>query len=172
MNSTHAHSTNYILYFRVLLKIPLQLRFGFNGIMSNVLFMVVYNWTVSNARSISPSTVYSVVYFFFIPLGHAMVSLFVFGWPERYFPSLLSNFPIGLTAIAIGGGLTAYLDYIHFNESVAEYIRDNFTFTTMPARDEGEFYSSIVVLVVTSLWTYVLSVYVNSPPAKSDKKEL
>lgn len=81
----------------------------------------------------------------------------------------MSNFPIGLTAIGIGGGLTAWLDSVNFNEMVAEYIRDKFRFST---EVEGEFYSSIAVLVVTSLWTYVLSIYVNSPPEKSEKKEL
>ena len=81
----------------------------------------------------------------------------------------MSNFPIGLTAIGIGGGLTAWLDSVDFNKHVAAYMRDNLH-AGMPS--EGEFYSSIVVLVVTSLWTYVLSIYVNSPPEKSEKKEL
>jgi hypothetical protein len=134
--------------------------------------MLVYNNAVERISSVAPSTVYSIVYLFFIPLGHAMAALLVFGWPERYLPSLMSNFPIGLTGIAIGGGLTAYLDHIQFNESIVTYIRDYFTFSHMPQRDEGEFYSSIAVLVVTSLWTYVLSVYINSPPTKSEKKEL
>lgn len=115
---------------------------------------------------------YSIVYLIFIPIGHALVSLLVFGWPEKYFPSLMSNFPIGLTAIGIGGGLTAWLDSIEFNESVAEYIRSNYNFHSMPSGDEGEFYSSIVVLLVTSIWTYILSIYVNSPPEVSEKKEL
>lgn len=68
-----------------------------------------------HTRSGAP-TMYSIVYLVFIPIGHAMVSLFVFGWPEHYCPSLMSNFPIGLTAIGIGGGLTAWLDSIDFNE--------------------------------------------------------
>lgn len=131
--------------------------------------MLAYNWSIESIPSVAPPTMYSIVYLIFIPIGHAMVSLFVFGWPERYCPSLMSNFPIGLTAIGIGGGLTAWLDSVNFNEMVAEYIRDKFRFST---EVEGEFYSSIAVLVVTSLWTYVLSIYVNSPPEKSEKKEL
>lgn len=142
--------------------------------LSNVLFMMAYNWSIQNVPEVAPPTMYSVVYLVFIPIGHAMVSLFVFGWPEHYCPSLMSNFPIGLTAIGIGGGLTAWLDSIEFNEMVADYVRSNFTFSNMPVagQGEGEFYSSIVVLVVTSLWTYVLSIYVNAPPEKSEKKEL
>eukprot|EP00527_Entomoneis_sp_CCMP2396_P000400 CAMPEP_0198144584 /NCGR_PEP_ID=MMETSP1443-20131203/16661_1 /TAXON_ID=186043 /ORGANISM="Entomoneis sp., Strain CCMP2396" /LENGTH=319 /DNA_ID=CAMNT_0043807995 /DNA_START=77 /DNA_END=1036 /DNA_ORIENTATION=+ len=166
----------------ILLRIPLQFRFGLTGLMSNVLFMVVYNTAVDKMPMVQPPVTYAVVYFFFIPASHLMVSLLVFGWPQkRYLSSLISNFPIGMTALAIGGLLTAYLDQTGFNAYVANnYIRDFLTFTSMPDRDarnthdeEGEFYSSILVLIVTSVWTYVLSVYVNSrSPEKSHKKEL
>ena len=137
--------------------------------------MVIYNYAVSVFSTIPASTLYSVIYFFFIPLGHAMAALLVFGWPERYIPSLMSNFPIGLTAIALGGALTAYLDVIEFNERIEEYVRDNFTFSQMPARTaedkKSEFYASLLVLVVTSIWTYVLSVYINAPQTKSEKED-
>jgi hypothetical protein len=142
--------------------------------------MVAYNYAaILFERRIAVSTIYSIVYLVFIPLGHAFVSLLVFGWPERYLASLMSNFPIGLTAIAIGSVLTGYLDSIHFSEVVDEFIRDNFTFSKMPPRvnedgmnEESQFWSSLVVLFVTSLWTYVLSIYINAIPTKSDKKEL
>ena len=163
----------------ILLKIPLQFRFGCTGMISNLLFMIIYNMAVTHISSIQASIIYAVVYFFFIPASHLMVSLFVFGWPAKYWASLLSNFPIGLTAMALGGILTYYLDQAGFNAFMGEYIRDSFTFTTMPKRDaregdeEGEFWNSILVTLVTGVWTYVLSVYVNSPaPAKSHKKEL
>jgi hypothetical protein len=163
------------LLHRVLHNIPMQFRFGCNGVLSNVLFMVAYNFAVDYFEKVAASTVYLVLYFIFIPIGHAMASVLVFGWPEKYASSLLSNFPIGLTAMAIGGALTAYLDRIDFNEIIEEWIRDNFTFSHMPPRtaaEKSEFYSSLIVLVVTSLWTYVLSVYINTPQAKSEKKEL
>lgn len=137
--------------------------------------MIVYNSAVARFHGTPPSTIYSIVYLIFIPLGHTLCCVLVFGWPERYIPSLMSNFPIGLTAIAIGGALTAYLDQIQFNSRIEDFIRDNFTFSHMPTRpdeEQSEFYSSIAVLAVTSIWTYVLSVYINSPPTKSDKKEL
>eukprot|EP00977_Amphora_coffeiformis_P000854 scaffold184_cov179-Amphora_coffeaeformis.AAC.13 len=166
------HAPEPRLIHPILNKISVTTRFAFNGLLSNVLFMLAYNWSIENISEIAPPTMYSIVYLIFIPIGHAMVSLFVFGWPEKYFPSLMSNFPIGLTAIGIGGGLTAWLDSVKFNEMVAEYIRNNYRFSSMPSDNEGEFYSSIVVLVVTSLWTYILSIYVNAPPEMSEKKEL
>ena len=142
-------------------------------------FMVIYNSALYMFEDrIKVTTIYAVVYFVFIPLGHLFVSLLVFGWPEKYIASLMSNFPIGLTALAIGGVLTGYLDEIQFSDMVDEFIRDHFTFHQMPPRVtadremKNEFWSSILVLVVTSLWTYVLSIYVNASPTKSLKKEL
>ena len=140
--------------------------------------MVVYNTAVILWEDkIEVTTIYAIIYFFYIPLGHLLGVLLVFGWPERYFSSLMSNFPIGLTAIAIGGLLTGYLDSLRFSDRVDEYIRQNFSFSKMPPRDpneqhQSEFWSSVVVLIVTSIWTYVLSIYVNRSPTKSEKKEL
>jgi hypothetical protein len=36
----------------------------------------------------------------------------------------------------------------------------------------GEFYSSTFVLIVTGIWTFVLSVFVHAPKEPSQKKEL
>ncbi|KAL7569025.1 hypothetical protein ACA910_021308 [Epithemia clementina (nom. ined.)] len=173
--------------YRLLSKVPIQFRFGFTGFLSNLIFMAAYNIAVDKlSHVLQPTAIYGILYFVFIPASHLLLSLLVFGWPEKYWTSLFSNFPIGLTALAIGCLLTAYLDQLGFNDMVTDYIRDFFTFTTMPARREegesaaavqarrhaaGELYSSLVVLVVTSLWTYVLSVYVNGPPTKLQKKD-
>jgi hypothetical protein len=145
--------------------------------------MVAYNYAaLMFERTIAVSTIYSIVYFIFIPLGHAFVSLFVFGWPENYLSSLLlNNFPIGLSAILIGSVLTGYFDSINFTEIVDEFMRDYFIFFKMPPLlnaegitdgEKSQFWSSLVVLFVTSLWTYVLSIYANTIPTKSEKKEL
>jgi hypothetical protein len=177
-NATGDSSAEIRLLHPFLNRVPLQFRFGFNGLLSNGLFMVAYNSSVLHFshHGYKASTIYSIVYLLFIPISHVMVSLLVFGWPTRYLPSLLSNFPIGLTALAIGSLLTSYLDALDFNYRIEEYIRDNYSFSKMPARtptdDRDEFYSSIVVLAVTSLWTYALSVYINAPPALSEKKQL
>lgn len=143
--------------------------------------MVVYNSAVTLVeRHLLVTTIYAIVYFVYIPLGHLSVSLFVFGWPDNYLASLLANFPIGLTALAIGSVLTGYLDEIKFSDLIDDMIRDRFTFHHMPARvaedySKNEFWSSLLVLAVTSMWTYILSIYVNSSPSKStkqDKKEM
>ena len=160
--------------------------------------MIVYNkavyWFI---HTVSASTIYSIVYLIYIPLGHLTTILLVFGWPDHYCQSLVNNFPIGLTAIAIGSLLTAYLDQIHFNTRIENYIYDNWTFHKMPPIQQrkmmtsgdsttntinnnntlddsssSEFYSSLVVLFITSIWTYILSIWVNRYPTKSEKKEL
>mmetsp|Transcript_16507 Transcript_16507/g.45486 ORF Transcript_16507/g.45486 Transcript_16507/m.45486 type:complete len:253 (-) Transcript_16507:2060-2818(-) len=175
----------------VLHSMPLHCRFGLNGFLSNVLFMIAYNEAVVKFEDMaSSSTIYATVYLIFIPISHAFISLLVFGWPERYVRSLMSNAPVGLTAIVLGAALTAYLDKIEFNEWVAEavteywlllgYKADTTGMTasiTPTVKDEasrggGEFYSSLFVLIVTGIWTFVLSVIVNAPPESLEKKEL
>lgn len=157
----------------------MQVRFGINGFLCNAVFMVAYHSSVVQFEHMAhPSTIYSIVYLFFIPVGHALISLLVFGWPERYIPSLMSNFPIGLTAIALGAALTAYLDKIDFNDWAVELVKANWgskpetTATGTSEGDNGEFYSSLLVLFVTGIWTFVLSVVINSPTEPTDKKEL
>mmetsp|Transcript_37766 Transcript_37766/g.58487 ORF Transcript_37766/g.58487 Transcript_37766/m.58487 type:complete len:223 (+) Transcript_37766:39-707(+) len=158
-------------------NVPMHVRFGINGFLNNVLFMVAYNTAVVQFDGLAPpSTIYSIVYLIFIPVGHACISLLVFGWPERYVPSLMSNAPVGLTAIAIGAALTGYLDRMEFNGYVVNLVAQNWNYlgyavTPTPEEEKGEFYSSLVVLVITGIWTFVLSVVINSPSEPSDKKE-
>lgn len=155
----------------------MHIRFGLNGFISNVGFMVAYNMSVVQFDGMAPSsTIYSIVYLIFIPIGHALISLLVFGWPERYFPSLMSNAPIGLTAIALGAMLTSYLDQIGFNKLVVDLLVQGWSALgyesePKPEDEKGEFYSSLLVLVITGVWTFVLSVVINSPSETSEKKE-
>lgn len=100
--------------------------------------------------------------------------------------SLMSNAPVGLTAIVLGAALTAYLDEVDFNRWVADAVVEyrkllGYKVETPPPGEEdqgtgrdkpGEFYSSIFVLLVTGIWTFVLSVFVNAPEESSEKKEL
>mmetsp|Transcript_3683 Transcript_3683/g.5305 ORF Transcript_3683/g.5305 Transcript_3683/m.5305 type:complete len:194 (+) Transcript_3683:101-682(+) len=174
---TEKNDTKIQLLHPSLLNIPLQVRFGIQGVLSNVLFMILYNTAIEQfAHVYAASSIYAVVYFFYIPIGHAMSSLLVFGWPSAYVQNLLSNYPIGLTSIVIGSACTAYLDKIEFNASaeqfVETYIMKKDT-TVVDEEDTGEFYSSLVVVLVTGIYAYLGSVYVNSQPKSKDgKKEL
>eukprot|EP00980_Cylindrotheca_fusiformis_P011887 scaffold2830_cov131-Cylindrotheca_fusiformis.AAC.8 len=117
--------------------------------------MVAYNAAVVQFNAIATaSTIYSITYLLFIPISHALLSILVFGWPERYIPSLLSNTPVGLTAIILGAVLTEYLDENNFNALAVDTIARNWKYLgyeTEPSKEgeQGEFYSSLVVLFVT-----------------------
>jgi hypothetical protein len=140
--------------------------------------MVAYNKAVVQFNPIATnSTIYSVTYLLFIPVAHAFLSILVFGWPERYIPSLLRNTPIGLTAIILGAVLTEYLDENNFNVLAVDAIATNWRYLgyeVEPSTEEekGEFYSSLVVLFATGVWTFILSVFVNSSHKSTHKKEL
>jgi len=86
----------------------------------------------------------------------------------------MSNAPIGLTAMALGTVLTGFLSKIGFDGMVEDLAAS--AFGRKVANDDsqeegGEFYASLVVLVVTSVWSYLLSLYVNAAPAAEKVKE-
>mmetsp|Transcript_11555 Transcript_11555/g.16173 ORF Transcript_11555/g.16173 Transcript_11555/m.16173 type:complete len:201 (-) Transcript_11555:165-767(-) len=159
----------------ILLSIPLQIRFGIQGVLSNVLFMVLYNTAIEKFAHMYPaSSIYAIVYFFYIPIGHALSSLLVFGWPAAYVQNLLSNYPIGLSSIVIGSACTAYLDKIKFNATAEQFVETYIMAkpaTEIDEDDSGEFYSSLVVVVITGIYAYLGSVYVNSQPKATDEKK-
>jgi len=157
---------------RSLLRIPMQIRFGISGSLSNLIFMIAYNVTVPLLeRYMAPSTIYSIVYLFLIPISHALNNLIVFGWPNQYIKSLLANVPIGISAILIGAFCTAYLDRIHFEAMADNFVRQNILHQPHPdEQDLGEFYSSLVIMAVTGVWSYAVSVMVNSPREPHQKE--
>ncbi len=85
----------------------------------------------------------------------------------KYLPSLMSNAPIGLSAMAIGTALTGFLSKVRFDSAVDDWIRSSiFTTESLDNMDEGgEFYSGLVVMIATGVWCYVMSLYVNAAPA-------
>jgi hypothetical protein len=169
---------------RSLLRVSMKVRYLAYGSLSNVLFLLMYNWAVTNFGDVYvPSTIYAIIYLVFIPIQHAMASCMVFGWPQRYFASLTANVPIGLTAIALGSYLTAFLDRVDFDDSAQDVVRQlrvaaadgavaQSKTTTNKEPSNGEFYSSLVVLIVTSFWSFILAVIVNANPETSEKKQL
>uniref|UniRef100_A0A6U4E444 Uncharacterized protein n=1 Tax=Minutocellus polymorphus TaxID=265543 RepID=A0A6U4E444_9STRA len=161
-------------------KIPQGPRFGISGALCNVIFIAGFNACVEAFESpdMPASRIYSLFYCAYIPVGHAINSLLVFGWPEKYLPSLMSNAPIGLTAMMLGTILTGYFDRINFEHIADQFLINNFYWAgfTEPEPDEerSEFYSSIMVMIITGVWSYLLSMWVNAAPAKKklEGKEL
>ena len=162
-----------------------SVRFLVAGAFSQAIFMTGYNTSVLHFEHLGypASTIYAVFYLLYIPVGHAIQCLLVFGWPEDYVPNLLSNAPIGLTAMAIGTILTGSLSNMEFNAMAEDWIARQFgSAPPDKSEEEGEFYSSLVVMVATGVWCYVLSLYVNaskseggatpSLPVKDPAKEL
>ena len=83
--------------------------------------------------------------------------------------NLLSNAPIGLSAMAVGTVLTGFLSNIDFDAKLESFL--GIDTLGEKEEDEGEFYASLVVMVVTGVWTYLLCMYVNSSgEEKSPKK--
>uniref|UniRef100_A0A7S2RNZ6 Uncharacterized protein n=1 Tax=Eucampia antarctica TaxID=49252 RepID=A0A7S2RNZ6_9STRA len=167
------------LLHRRLHDIPQTVRFGITGLLNNVLFLTFFNEAVHQMEHLyAASTIYSIIYCIFIPIGHAITSLTVFGWPKPYLPSLLSNAPIGITAMCIGTFCTAYLDKISFHQKFESFLHNNFAsiMGPLPGNDgddeEGEFYSSLAVSIITGIWSFVLSMLVNSStPSKNNKRK-
>jgi hypothetical protein len=135
--------------------------------------MILYNAAIPRLESfMAASSIYALVYFLFIPISHLLCSLIVFGWPKDYSSSLLSNFPIGLSALVIGALCTALLDRIRFEDTADNFVR--FFILDRPrieSQELGEFYSSLVVMAITGIWTYVVSIMVNASPLGQHEKE-
>ena len=86
----------------------------------------------------------------------------MFGWPDNYFANLASNAPVGLSAMAVGTVLTGFLSKIEFDGKVESWMAQFSGSPIEEKEEEGEFYASLVVMVVTGVWTYLLCMYVNS----------
>ena len=108
-----------------------------------------------------------------------MNSLLVFGWPltkKLYVTSLMSNVPIGLSTMVLGSVCTSFLTKMDFDTFVYEWL-SRFTFVVKDEEEEGgggDFYSCMLVMVLTGVWSFVLTNIVNSTPSSkvNDKKEL
>jgi hypothetical protein len=128
--------------------------------------------TVSFKHLYSSSTIYTFTNLLFIPVGHAVSSLIVFGWPAKYLPNLLMNAPISVVGTAIGSACTEYLDRNEFDAACVRLLE---SFKVMEAQDDaGNMFTSILVMIVTGIWGYVLANLINGSPKekKGHNKEL
>ncbi len=158
--------------FRSLHGIPQAIRFPMAGAFNTLVMMTsLYFATAAFEGTYSASTVYSVVSIACLPIGHAVSSLIVFGWPKPYIPNLLMNLPIGMSSTVVGTICTGILESIEFDEKCTSLMQE-LNLIVIKEEDSGNLFSSVLVIVITGLWSYVLSVYVNSTPKKKHDKEL
>lgn len=116
------------------------------------------------------SSIYSLSSILYLPIGHAITSLFVFGWPKPYLPNLLMNLPIGMSGTAIGTFCTGMLVRHNFDAKVTSILQTMNLVAVQSKEDEedGQAYTNIMVIIITGIWGYALSVMVNG--SKSKKK--
>mmetsp|Transcript_39040 Transcript_39040/g.79610 ORF Transcript_39040/g.79610 Transcript_39040/m.79610 type:complete len:173 (-) Transcript_39040:187-705(-) len=153
--------------------LPMPVRFVLSGVSGNVFFMAFYNWAYASFQTIaSASRIFSVVQFMCIVVNHALNMGIVFGWPENYVSSLMSNMPVGLVSLALGAFCMEKLEEASFDEKVNDWLGDA---KSDNDDQKGGFYASLVVMLVTGIFNYVALNIVNSSPVgkKQDgKKEL
>mmetsp|Transcript_21582 Transcript_21582/g.27236 ORF Transcript_21582/g.27236 Transcript_21582/m.27236 type:complete len:179 (+) Transcript_21582:101-637(+) len=151
---------------------PQDLRYFISGLINTAGFMFsLWMATVSFREMYSASTIYAISNLFFIPIGHAVSSLLVFGWPEHYVQNLLLNAPIGLVGTAIGSFATEFLDRLGF-DAVCHGLLGRLAIVEIE-EEAARVYTSIMVMIVTGVWGYIVSNIVNSSPTpKKGDKEL
>jgi hypothetical protein len=159
---TDCRAFSFCFFIRILNHIPLHLRFGMSGIFCNITKVVLYNVTVELLRGIAtPARIYSILDVLMMFVGHGMGCLIVFGWPDQYCTNFMNNTPVGIIGMIIGTSLTAYLTTVHFNDRMIDWIKTDFTI--LPVREDGDVYTSLVVLTVCNVWTFVAANVVNRP---------
>jgi hypothetical protein len=160
------------VFFRSLHKIPQPIRFQIAGAINTLGFLLssfVFNKFFHERYH--ASTLYLLSSIAYFPIGHANTSLMVFGWPSPYLPNLLMNMPIGFGGIAIGTLCTGILDRLEFDDFMRGVL-SGLRLMTFEKDDDGNMFSSLLVMIITGVWGYVLSTMVNgkkTPKKKTDK---
>ena len=171
--SLHSINSKPATYLSGLHKIPQQIRFPMAGAINTVNFMV---WLILGNKFLKgvfpPATIYSIVSIITLPIGHAVTSLVVFGWPKPYFSNLLMNLPIGMSGTVVGTFSTETLIRMEFDAKVRGLLQMLNLVGKSQEEDDGTGFTNIMVMIVTGIWGYVLSVMVNSKPQKKGDKEL
>lgn len=152
-------------------QVPNVIRFVMSGVIGNVFFMFAYNRAYAIFSSqLDASVIFSVVQFFCIILNHFLNVSLVFGYPDNYIASLLSNMPVGLSSLAIGAGTTSWLQKSDFDET----LNDWFSMESDESGEAGSFWTSLAVMAITGIYNYVVLNIVNKPSTGKEegKKEL
>merc|ERR1711865_788516 len=120
-----------------------------------------YNTAVDNSYVASVLTVtqiYAVCYSIFIPINHAIVSLLVFGWPPQY-----------VSAMLLGTILIGYFETIQLEQQIDQFLVRSGIVTV--ADEPRELYCSILVMIITGIWSYLLAQYANNTDKKKTNKK-
>lgn len=157
-------------------NLPLLARFGLSGILGNGIFVAVYNWSIYIFDDLASTfAIYSVVYALSIPLNHFLNCGLVFGFPPqgKYLRNLASNVPVGLSTLVVGAVSTTYLEKAGFEDMVVSFLSGSKQVVEEePEEKMGEqFYISLVVLIITGIWSFVLLNIVNAPQEEDVKKK-
>jgi len=159
-----------LFLYSALHDIPQDLRYLIGGTVNTVLMMVsLWMATTSFKHAYSTSTIYTVINLSMIPIGHAVSSLIVFGWPQKYIQNLCINAPIGLAGTFLGSILTELLDRIGF-DSACYKVLSSLSILEESA-EAGNMFTSILVMIITGLWAYILSNLVNGSSKEETKKQ-
>ena len=158
----------------MLKNVPLVVRFVLSGVIGNACFMSAYNRAFGLFSSkLDASVIFAVVQFFCIILNHFLNVSLVFGYPDNYLSSLLSNMPVGLSSLALGALTTSWLQKSKFDETLQAWFV-NLTRREDDGSGEGSFWTSIAVMAITGIYNYTVLNIVNKPSTseKEEKKEL
>ena len=173
-----APSSSSRLFHPLLEDIPLPIRFVISGVTGNAIFLMVYNMALSALKEFyDAGIIFSVVQFGCIILNHFLNVGIVFGWPDNYLTSLLSNMPVGLTSLALGAWLAGTLERNQFDFQI------KFGLGLLAEGEEdlaGGLLASIAVMSVTGVYNYIVLNLINNPKSgneedektKKEKKEL
>ena len=159
-------------------QLPQVVRFVMSGVIGNMFFMFAYNHAYKLFQSqFDAFIIFSVVQFFCIILNHFLNVSLVFGYPDNYWASLLSNMPVGLSSLALGAGTTSYLENSGFDDSMQSWFLNLTSKENSDSNDGdgGSFWTSIAVICITGIFNYVVLNIVNKPSSKKkvdEKKEL
>lgn len=150
------------LFHPSLREIPLPFRFAISGIIGNGIFMAVYNLSLNAFRHmVGASIIFGIVQFGCIILNHFLNIGIVFGWPEQYTSSLMSNMPVGLSALCLGAVTTSLMETIELDAKVNAMLG-------YESIEESGFWGSIAVMVVTGVFSYLALNFVNAPVKGTD----
>uniref|UniRef100_A0A7S2DWY2 Uncharacterized protein n=1 Tax=Helicotheca tamesis TaxID=374047 RepID=A0A7S2DWY2_9STRA len=177
MSSSPDKSPEPKLFHPALAQLPVPIRFMVSGLVGTIFFMGFYNRAYAAFQSVaSASQVFAVVQFLCIIVNHFLNVGIIFGWPESYMKSLMSNMPVGIVSLGLGAFSMGQMEKMDFDAKMEELVG----FAGSSPGDDGEeekggLFSSIAVVIITGVFNYVVLNIINAPsptPSKEPKKEL